>query len=137
MAKDYNSINFKNKDIDKFSTKFGQANGDPKKKEPEGTKNPEYLNVEKGSGPYSTKATVNNTTLAEKRGYGPKSGYKIVDKGELSKQDSLDVNANRPPNIGQLTLVSQEMKKGTKFPGLSPEFKQSLKTYEKLPAKYK
>ena len=24
MAKDYNSINFKNKDIDKFATKFGQ-----------------------------------------------------------------------------------------------------------------
>lgn len=29
MAKDYNSINFKNKDIDKFATKFGQ--GDPVK----------------------------------------------------------------------------------------------------------
>jgi len=27
MAKDYNAINFKNKDIDKFSTRFGQ--GDP------------------------------------------------------------------------------------------------------------
>ena len=27
MAKDYNAINFKNKDIDKFSTRFG--NGDP------------------------------------------------------------------------------------------------------------
>lgn len=30
MAKDYNAINFKNRDIDKFSTRFG--NGDPKKK---------------------------------------------------------------------------------------------------------
>jgi hypothetical protein len=30
MAKDYNAINFKNKDIDRFSTRFG--NGDPKKK---------------------------------------------------------------------------------------------------------
>lgn len=29
MAKDYNAINFKNKDIDKFATKFGQ--GDPVK----------------------------------------------------------------------------------------------------------
>jgi hypothetical protein len=29
MAKDYNSINFKNKDIDKFATRFGQ--GDPVK----------------------------------------------------------------------------------------------------------
>jgi hypothetical protein len=28
---DYNAINFKNKDVDKFATKFG--NGDPKKKE--------------------------------------------------------------------------------------------------------
>ena len=30
MAKDYNAINFKNKDIDKFAGKFG--NGDPLKK---------------------------------------------------------------------------------------------------------
>lgn len=30
MAKDYNAINFKNRDIDKFSSRFG--NGDPKKK---------------------------------------------------------------------------------------------------------
>lgn len=30
MATDYNAINFKNKDIDRFSTRFG--NGDPKKK---------------------------------------------------------------------------------------------------------
>lgn len=30
MAKDYNAINFKNKDIDKFAGKFG--NGDPIKK---------------------------------------------------------------------------------------------------------
>lgn len=29
MAKDYNAINFKNKDIDKFATRFGQ--GDPVK----------------------------------------------------------------------------------------------------------
>jgi hypothetical protein len=29
MAKDYNAINFKNKDIDKFATRFGQ--GDPEK----------------------------------------------------------------------------------------------------------
>tara|TARA_R110000868_G_scaffold157445_3_gene384684 strand:- start:796 stop:1128 length:333 start_codon:yes stop_codon:yes gene_type:complete len=29
MAKDYNSINFKNKDVDKFATKFG--NNDPEK----------------------------------------------------------------------------------------------------------
>ena len=31
MAKDYNAINFKNKDIDKFASKFGQQ-GDPIKK---------------------------------------------------------------------------------------------------------
>jgi len=31
MAIDYNAINFKNKDIDKFSAKFGGDNGDPKK----------------------------------------------------------------------------------------------------------
>jgi hypothetical protein len=30
MAINYNSINFKNKDVDKFSTKFGSSNGDPK-----------------------------------------------------------------------------------------------------------
>jgi len=32
MAKmDYNAINFRNKDVDKFSTKFGKTNGDPEK----------------------------------------------------------------------------------------------------------
>lgn len=29
MANDYNAINFKNKDIDRFSTKFGNNPGDP------------------------------------------------------------------------------------------------------------
>ena len=32
MATDYNAINFKNKDIDKFSTRFGNDKKDPKKK---------------------------------------------------------------------------------------------------------
>lgn len=137
MAKDYNAINFKNKDIDKFSTKFGQTHNDPKKKEPQGTKNPEYLNVEKGSGPYSINATANEPKSTTTQGYGPKSGYLKVEKGELSQQDSLDVNANRPPTMRQLSLVSNEIMKGTKFPGLSSEFKSALKTYEKLPAKYK
>lgn len=135
MAKDYNAINFKNKDIDKFATKFGQ--GDPKKKEPQGTKNPEYLNVEKGSGPYSVSVTANEPKSTTTKGYGPKSAYVKVEKGELSKQDSLDVNANRPPTMRQFSLVSSEMAKGTKFPGLTDEFKKGLGTYKNLPAKYK
>lgn len=38
MAKmDYNAINFKNKDVDKFSTKFNKQQGDPKKKDTQAT----------------------------------------------------------------------------------------------------
>lgn len=137
MAKDYNAINFKNKDIDKFATKFNKTNGDPKKKEPQGTKSPEYINAERGNGPYSVSTQANEVKTETNKGYGPKSGYKYVDKGNLTSQDSLDINANRPPTVRNLTMVSKEMAKGTKFPGLSPEFKSALKTYEKLPAKYK
>lgn len=138
MAKDYNAINFKNKDIDKFAGKFGQ--GDPKKKEPQGTKNPDYLkgeNHKEGVGPYSVGAQTAGMRKPTAEGYGPKTGWKYVEKGELSKQDSLDINTNRPPTIQQLEIVSKGMDKGIKFPGLTPEFKSSLKTYQKLPAKFK
>jgi hypothetical protein len=149
--KDYNSINFKNKDVDKFATKFNQTNGDPKKKEPakqepQGERNPEWLKGEKENGrnwsPYSVNTQANEVKTPVKQsftkaGYGPKSGWEYVQPGELTKQDSLDINVNRAPTVRNLTLVSKEMAKGTKFPGLSPEFKSSLKTYEKLPAKFK
>jgi hypothetical protein len=138
MAKiNYDAINFKNKDIDKFAGKFGQ--GDPVKKGPQ---KDSYEGIgEHGAGPYSVGMQVGQ--YSGKRGegnwekYGPKSGYSYKDKGQLSSQDSLTINAHRAPTMGNLSMVSNEIKKGTKFPGLSPEFKQSLKTYEKLPAKYK
>jgi hypothetical protein len=141
MAKiNYDSINFKNKDVDKFATKFNKTNGDPKKKEPQGTKNPDWLkgeNHKEGVGPYSVGAISANGKKPMSDNYGPKKGWDYVDKGKLTSQDSLDINVNRAPSMNQLELVSKEMKKGTKFPGLSSEFKSALKSYEKLPAKYK
>lgn len=137
MAKDYNAINFKNKDVDRFSTKFGQ--GDPVKKGPQ---KDSYEGIgEHGAGPYSVGMQVAQYSGKGKEGnwdkYGPKSGYSYKDKGQLSSQDSLTINAHRAPTMGNLSMVSNEKKKGTKFPGLSSEFNSALKTYEKLPTKYK
>lgn len=123
MAKkniDYNSIGFKNKDIDKFTGKFGQ--GDPIKGE------------RGGVGPYATAMLG-----AQHSGTHKNDDYKYsyVDKGTLSAQDSVKINANRPLTMNAYQMVSEGMKKGEKFPGLTDPFKKGLKTYEKLPAKYK
>ncbi len=49
MAIDYNAINFKNKDVDKFSTRFG--NGDPvsKKKQLREMRTDQYVNLPDGT----------------------------------------------------------------------------------------
>jgi hypothetical protein len=109
---------------------------EPAKKEPQGEKNPDYLkgeNHKEGVGPYSVGAQA----ASIREGYGPKTGWKYVDKGGLSQQDSLDINTNRPPSIRQLEIVSKGLMDGIKFPGLTPEFKQSLKNYQSLPEKFK
>ena len=133
MAKDYNAINFKNKDIDKFAGKFGQ--GDPVKSQSSGR--PEYLKGEHGTGPYSVGMQQVDTSNPRMKNYGPKKGWNYVDAGTLSKQDSLDINANRAPSMKQLEIVSSGQSKGVKFPGLSKEFQTALDTYKKTPAKYK
>lgn len=159
--KNYDAINFKNKDVDRFATKFGKKevvkdppkNGDPKKKEPAkkeaegvGVRNPDYLQGEKESGrknsPYSVATQANELKTPVKKsfdaaGYKPKKGYNYVEVGELTKQDSLDINANRAPTIRNFQIVEKGMKEGVKFPGLTPEFKRGMGTYMKLPAKYK
>jgi hypothetical protein len=135
----YDAINFKNKDVDRFSTRFGKqevVKDPPKKKEPEGQKNPDYLkgeNHKEGVGPYS----VGAQSASMRDGYGPKKGWSYVEKGGLSTQDSLDINANRPPTIRQFEIVTKGMNEGIKFPGLTPEFKSSLKNYQNLPQKFK
>ena len=111
-----------------------------------GTKNPDWLYGEKENGrsnsPYSVATQGNELKTKIKKeydaqGYGPKSGWYYVEPGELTHQDSLDINANRAPTIRNLSLVDQNMKKGVKFPGLGPEFLERLKTYQALPEKYK
>jgi len=155
--KNYDAINFKNKDVDRFATKFGngdpkkKANGDPKKKEPakkepEGERNPDYINAEKEKGrnwsPYSVNTLANEvrTPVKEsftKAGYGPKRAWNYVEPGELTKQDSLNINANRAPTIRNFKVVEKGMAEGVKFPGLTPEFNQSYKNYKRLPEKFK
>jgi hypothetical protein len=150
MAKmNYDAINFKNKDIDKFTTKFNQNNGDPKKKEPvkkEPAKKekPDVLPGEKGNGPYSVRQqaegnkTPNSTTGKQYREtYGPKIGYNSQDVGTLSQSDSLAINENRAPTLRNFKIVEEGLMNGIKFPGLTPEFKDSFKTYQKLPQKFK
>jgi hypothetical protein len=69
--KDYNAINFKNKDIDKFSTKFG--NGDPAKGQ--GPKKIDYgKEMMTFSKPSSTSVNIrstNNTAAADKTSTKP------------------------------------------------------------------
>jgi hypothetical protein len=155
----YDAINFKNKDVDRFSTRFGKQevvkdppkNGDPKKKEPakkepQGERNPDWLKGEKESGrtnsPYSVATQANELKTPIKKsfdaqGYRPKSGYNYVEVGELTKQDSLDINANRAPTVRNFKIVEQGLMNGVKFPGLTQEFKDSFKNYQKLPQKIK
>jgi len=146
---DYNAINFKNKDIDKFTTKFNQNNGDPKKKEPvkkEPVKKekPDVLPGEKGKGAYSVwqqaegaKTPGVDTGVKYRENYGPKIGYNSQDIGTLSQSDSLAINQNRAPTLRNFKVVEEGLMNGIKFPGLTPEFQDRFKTYQKLPAKYK
>ena len=111
-----------------------------------GTRNPDYITAEKEKGrnwsPYSVNTLANEvrTPVKEsftKAGYGPKSAWMYVEPGELTKQDSLDINANRAPTVRNFKVVEKGMAEGVKFPGLTPEFKQSYKNYQTLPEKFK
>lgn len=127
----------------------GGHNGDPKKKKepaPQGQKNPDYLKGEKENGrqwsPYSVNTQANEikTPIKEsftKAGYGPKRAWEYVEPGELTKQDSLDINANRAPTIRNFQLVDKYMKEGVKFPGLDDQFLRGLEQWRNLPDKYK
>jgi hypothetical protein len=147
MAKtNYDAINFKNKDVDRFSTKFGKqevVKDPPKKKESAKKEKPDVLPGERGSGPYSVyqqaegnKTPGSTTGKKYQETYGPKIGYNKQDK-PLSQSDSLTINENRAPTLRNFKLVEEGLMNGITFPGLTPEFKESFKTYQKLPAKFK
>ena len=100
---DYNAINFKNRDIDKFSTKFG--NGDPKKKGDATTSPTPSLPKFETTNPKSTEkdwrersrvgAAIHGTPYAGGKDNGGKKG-KTVSSGGGGKATCIDDSCQKP-----------------------------------------
>jgi hypothetical protein len=93
MAKmDYNSINFKNKDIDKFSTKFGKEKTDPEKEKAR------KANQTAGM-------TQNEINLYNQKG---KLGQKHFAKVTAKKHLADEQNKNAPVVVEEKPMTPQE-----------------------------
>jgi hypothetical protein len=102
---DYNAINFKNRDINRFSTKFG--NGDPKKKADQTTAPSPAMPEFKTTAPKSTEkdwrersrvgAALHGTPYAGGKDKGGKKG-KTVECGKGGKPDynNMDESCKNP-----------------------------------------